>query len=270
MEPACRQVCGSRHRDMLCAMAAWSTSSGTADRTLQAQSSAAEALKKARALERLADEWTTTSTSSTGAGLRRRSGVAEDGCRTTGSSAMSAASPSTQRDHIWVYHRPRALSSTDSGAQGVAGKDDAGNPISALGFRRPYGRLLGVLRPGAIGARVRQGRQPACRRGADPAIPASSRRGAASRMAAPGRRASTASSSTTTTSSTSSGNGQARDFHGQFPVGGEFRQRLAHAEVHARRHVRLSDRHGRREGAEQQRHATAASTARRSRIWWPT
>ena len=53
-------------------------------------------------------------------------------------------------------------------------------------------------------------------------------------------------------------------------LGGEFRQRLARAEVHARRHLRLSDRHAWREGAEQQRHAAAASTARRSRIWWPT
>ena len=50
-------------------------------------------------------------------------------------------------------------------------------------------------------------------------------------------------------------------------LGGELRQRLARAEVHARRHVRLSDRHARDEGTEQQRHEAAASTARRSRIW---
>ncbi len=51
------------------------------------------------------------------------------------------------KDHIWVYHRPRSLSSTDSGAQGVAGKDAKGNPISALGFRRPYGPLSGCCVP---------------------------------------------------------------------------------------------------------------------------
>jgi len=52
-----------------------------------------------------------------------------------------------RHDHIWVYHRPRALSSTDSGAQGEAGKDTQGNPISALGFRRPYGQLSGCCIP---------------------------------------------------------------------------------------------------------------------------
>jgi hypothetical protein len=52
-----------------------------------------------------------------------------------------------KHDHIWVYHRPRSLSSTDSGMQGVAGNDAKGNPISALGFRRPYGQLNGCCMP---------------------------------------------------------------------------------------------------------------------------
>jgi DNA-binding beta-propeller fold protein YncE len=52
-----------------------------------------------------------------------------------------------QHDRIWVYHRPRALSSTDSGAQGEAGKDGRGRPISALGFQRPYGQLSGCCVP---------------------------------------------------------------------------------------------------------------------------
>jgi hypothetical protein len=52
-----------------------------------------------------------------------------------------------QHDHIWVYHRPRSISSTDSGAQGEAGKDAKGQPISALGFRRPYGQLAGCCIP---------------------------------------------------------------------------------------------------------------------------
>ena len=52
-----------------------------------------------------------------------------------------------QHDHIWVYHRPRALDSTDSGAQGEAGKDAKGNPISAMGHSRRYGQLSGCCIP---------------------------------------------------------------------------------------------------------------------------
>lgn len=52
-----------------------------------------------------------------------------------------------RHDHIWVYHRPRSLGSTDSGTQGDAGKDAKGNPISALGFPRPYGQLAGCCTP---------------------------------------------------------------------------------------------------------------------------
>ena len=46
-----------------------------------------------------------------------------------------------------MYHRPRSLGSTDSGTQGEAGKDAKGNPISALGFPRPYGQLSGCCTP---------------------------------------------------------------------------------------------------------------------------
>ena len=52
-----------------------------------------------------------------------------------------------KHDHIWVYHRPRALDSTDSGALGSAGKNAAGNLISALGHPRPYGRLSNCCIP---------------------------------------------------------------------------------------------------------------------------
>jgi hypothetical protein len=52
-----------------------------------------------------------------------------------------------KHDHIWVYHRPRSVSSTDSGMQGVAGMDSKGNPISALGFPRPYGQLNDCCMP---------------------------------------------------------------------------------------------------------------------------
>src|SRR5258705_9916253 len=48
-----------------------------------------------------------------------------------------------RHDHIWVYHRPRALVSSDAGALGVAGKDQKGNPVSALGHPRPYGQFGG-------------------------------------------------------------------------------------------------------------------------------
>jgi DNA-binding beta-propeller fold protein YncE len=44
-------------------------------------------------------------------------------------------------DNIWVYHRPRALADTDAGALDVAGKDAKGNPISVLGHPRSFGRL---------------------------------------------------------------------------------------------------------------------------------
>ncbi len=51
------------------------------------------------------------------------------------------------KDHIWVLHRPRSVSSTDSGMQGAAGKDAKGNAISALGHPRPDGQLNGCCAP---------------------------------------------------------------------------------------------------------------------------
>jgi len=52
-----------------------------------------------------------------------------------------------RHDHIWVYHRPRALDSTETGALDAAGKDAKGNPISAIGHPRPYGRFSGCCVP---------------------------------------------------------------------------------------------------------------------------
>ena len=52
-----------------------------------------------------------------------------------------------KHDRIWVYHRPRSVSSSDSGMQGVAGTDSKGNPISALGFARPFGQLNDCCMP---------------------------------------------------------------------------------------------------------------------------
>src|SRR5688572_16100024 len=44
-------------------------------------------------------------------------------------------------DHIWVYHRPRALAASDAGALPEAGKDAKGAPISALGHPRRFGQV---------------------------------------------------------------------------------------------------------------------------------
>jgi hypothetical protein len=52
-----------------------------------------------------------------------------------------------RQDRIWVLHRPRSVSSTDSGMQGAAAKDAKGRPISALGHPRPYGQINGCCMP---------------------------------------------------------------------------------------------------------------------------
>src|SRR5436309_15212955 len=52
-----------------------------------------------------------------------------------------------KHDHIWVYHRPRSVSSTDSGMQGATAKDARGRAISDLGFPRPNGQLNGCCMP---------------------------------------------------------------------------------------------------------------------------
>ena len=111
----------------------------------QSTTSAAEALQKAHVLQRLAEE---TPANQKG---------------TAPSFVLDPAWPKPlphhwmmgdvggiavdKHDHIWVYHRPRMLSSTDSGMQGVAGTDAKGNPVSALGFKRPFGQLNGCCMP---------------------------------------------------------------------------------------------------------------------------
>jgi DNA-binding beta-propeller fold protein YncE len=52
-----------------------------------------------------------------------------------------------RHDNIWVYHRPRSITSTDAGALGEAAKDERGRPISVLGHPRPYGQLSGCCIP---------------------------------------------------------------------------------------------------------------------------
>ena len=111
---------------------------------LSAQESAKDALQKARVLDRLAD-------------------MTPSSPKNAPSFVLDPAWPKPlphhwiigdvggifvdSRDHIWVYHRPRSLGSTDSGVQGAAGKDAKGNPISAMGFPRPYGQLAGCCTP---------------------------------------------------------------------------------------------------------------------------
>ena len=171
-----------------------------------------------------------------------------------------------KHDHIWVYHRPRSVSSTDSGMQGVAGADAKGKPISALGFPRPYGQLNGCCMPAPVGAGVRQSRQIASGLGAVRVIRASWRPSAASRTAVSGLRGSMASSLIRTTFVYIAGNGQAQ-FSWSVSVGAELRERFTDLEIQAGRHVRLPDRHCRCEGHRTATISTAASTGRRNLIW---
>ena len=43
-----------------------------------------------------------------------------------------------QHDNIWVYHRPRSLSSSASAGLGVAGTNEDGEPVDGLGNPRPF------------------------------------------------------------------------------------------------------------------------------------
>jgi hypothetical protein len=52
-----------------------------------------------------------------------------------------------QHDTIWVYHRPRSLTNDETGALEAAGTDAKGNPVSALGHPRPYGRYSACCVP---------------------------------------------------------------------------------------------------------------------------
>ena len=48
-----------------------------------------------------------------------------------------------QHDHIWVYNRPRTLTTEEAGLEaGLPGAKDAkGQPINGIGFARPYGPI---------------------------------------------------------------------------------------------------------------------------------
>ena len=159
-------------------------------------------------------------------------------------------------DHIWVYHRPRALDASSAGAVPRAATKDARRADQRARTSATLRRQLGLLRPGAVGARVRQGRESAQAWGgpADPGFLEKKCRDADG-CNWPAREHGIFVDHNDFVYM--SGNGEAAELVSQawqVPVGAELRQRLAHPEVHGGRHVRLSDRHGRREGAEQQRH----------------
>src|SRR5213594_286508 len=111
--------------------------------TLRAQQTAVEALEKAKVLQRM-PEYKAAKGTSPGFVLDPAwpqplphhwvigdiGGIAVD-----------------KHDHIWVYHRPRSVSSTDSGMQGATAKDARGRTISDLGFPRPNGQLNGCCMP---------------------------------------------------------------------------------------------------------------------------
>src|SRR5215469_9107370 len=46
-----------------------------------------------------------------------------------------------QRDHVWVYNRPRTMTTDEAGLEGpVPGAtDDGGQPVDGIGHARPYG-----------------------------------------------------------------------------------------------------------------------------------
>lgn len=111
----------------------------------QTPASAADALQKAHVVDRLAD------------------GMSAERSKTAPGFVLDPAWPQPlphhwvigdvggigvdKHDHIWVFHRPRSVSSTDSGMQGAAGTDSKGKSISALGFPRPVGAINGCCMP---------------------------------------------------------------------------------------------------------------------------
>ena len=202
------------------------------------------------------------------AGLRARSGVAQAAAEQLDHRRRRRARRGRARSHLGLPPPARALDHRLRRA-GRAGKDEKGRPISAHRPPAAVRPAVGVLRAGAVGARVRQGGQP----GAGVGRPGRSRLPRkevprAGRLHLAGARARHLRRPPGLRLHLRQRPG------GQLPrpvsLGAELRQRLAHPEVQGRRHVRLPDRHGRRERARTATTPTAASTARRSRSWSPT
>ena len=175
-----------------------------------------------------------------------------------------------RHDHIWVYHRPRALDSTDAGALGEAGKDAKGNPISALGHPRPLRPAVRLLYPGAVRAASSTRTATLLQAWGGPGDPGFLEKRCRQQDGCfwPAREHGIYVDHNDFVYV--AGNGQAAELPRTVSLGAELRQRFPRPEVQDGRHVRLSDRQCRREGPEQQRHQRRRSTARRSRFCRPT
>src|SRR6476646_11915104 len=44
-------------------------------------------------------------------------------------------------DHVWIYQRPRTLTSDEAALTGATHKSTDGKPVDVMGFARPYGPL---------------------------------------------------------------------------------------------------------------------------------
>ena len=218
----------------------------------QSPSTATQALQKAHVMERLAEAKPTTQDRN-GAELRARSRVAQAAAAQLGHRRRRRNVRRPARPYLGVPPPAFAQLTTDSGMQGAAGKDAKGKPISALGFPRPYGQLSGCCMPAPsvlefdkAGNLLQAWGGPG-----DPGFLETKCR-QQDGCFWPAREHGIYVDQNDFVYV--AGNGQARNFHGQYPVGAELRKRFADPEIQDGRHLRLPDRHRRREGPEQQRH----------------
>ena len=50
-------------------------------------------------------------------------------------------------DHIWIYQRPRSLTTDEAALTGATNRSKDGKPVDVLGFARPYGVLGDCCKP---------------------------------------------------------------------------------------------------------------------------
>ena len=174
-----------------------------------------------------------------------------------------------KHDHIWVYHRPRSVTTTDSGMQGAAGKDAKGKPISALGFPRPYGQLNGCCMP-APSVLVFDKAGKLLQSWGGPGDPGFLR----DEMPRAGRLRLACARAWHLRRSERLRLRRRQRPGSQFPwpvsLGAELRERFADPEIQNGRHIRLPDRHGRARRDRTATIRTAASTERPNLSGRPT